>query len=43
MLRRGCVLDEMRTGTRAFFGDDTVHLPGAVARLEAKWELLVSR
>src|SRR5262249_43006952 len=38
----GCVLYEMLTSGRAFEGDDTVDVLGAVARLEPNWQALPS-
>ena len=38
----GCVLYEMLTGARAFDGDDTVDVLGAVTRLEPNWQALPS-
>src|SRR5262249_28055345 len=36
----GCVLYEMLTGQRAFDGEDTTEVLGAVVRLEPNWEAL---
>ena len=38
----GCVLYEMLTGRRAFDGQDTTEVLGAVVRLEPNWEALLS-
>ena len=38
----GCVLYEMLTGRRAFDGQDTTEVLGAVVRLEPNWEALSS-
>src|SRR5687767_4570953 len=38
----GCVLYEMLTGRRAFDGEDTTDVLGAVVRLEPNWEALPS-
>ena len=38
----GCVLYEMLTGQRAFDGEDTTDVLGAVVRLEPRWEALPS-
>ena len=38
----GCVLYEMLTGRRAFDGEDTTEVLGAVVRLEPNWEALSS-
>jgi serine/threonine-protein kinase len=38
----GCVLYEMLTGRRAFDGEDTVDVLGAVARLDPNWDWIPS-
>ena len=38
----GCVLYEMLTGARAFDGEDTTDVLGAVVRLEPKWDAIPS-